>query len=65
GLGLSKLIRWLLAASFIIALLFVYSERGWSQLNEIFRIPVIDYLLVFVLAGLVLLIKRLSKKPGN
>jgi hypothetical protein len=65
GLGLSKLIRWLLAALFIIALLFVYSERGWSQLNEIFRIPVIDYLLVFVLAGLVLLIKRLSKKPGN
>jgi hypothetical protein len=65
GLGLSKLIRWLLAASFIIALLFVYSERGWSQLNEIFRIPVIDYLLVFVLAGLVLLIKRLAKKPRN
>tara|TARA_B100000959_G_C14881941_1_gene582923 strand:+ start:185 stop:1156 length:972 start_codon:yes stop_codon:yes gene_type:complete len=62
GLGLSKLTRWLLAALFIFALVFVYSDRGWSQINEILRIPMIDYLLVFVLAGLILLTKKLARK---
>ena len=33
-------------------MLWVYSERGWAQLNEIVRIPLIDYVAVFVLAGL-------------
>jgi hypothetical protein len=33
--------------------LYAYSLRGWGQLNEIIRIPVIDYLAVFVLAGLI------------
>ena len=47
GLGLSNLIRWIFGVLFIISLLFVYSERGWNQMNEILRIPVIDYLLVF------------------
>ena len=58
GLGLSKLTKWLLAALFIFALVFVYSDRGWSQINEVLRIPMIDYLLVFVLAGLILLTKK-------
>ncbi|MDB4598211.1 hypothetical protein OAI40_03240 [Candidatus Pseudothioglobus singularis] len=62
GLGLSNLIRWIFGVLFIISLLFVYSERGWNQMNEILRIPVIDYLLVFVLAGLVILIKKLARK---
>jgi hypothetical protein len=64
GLGLSNLIRWIFGVLFIISLLFVYSERGWNQMNEILRIPVIDYLLVFVLAGLVILIKKLARKSN-
>jgi hypothetical protein len=33
-----------------------------EQLNEVLRIPVIDYLLVFVIAGLVALIYRRVRK---
>jgi hypothetical protein len=55
GLGWSRLVRWLVAGFYIAAALFVYSGRGWVQLNEIIRIPVIEYLLVFVMAGLIAL----------
>jgi hypothetical protein len=52
GVGLSRLARGLILAGYIAAAVWVYSERGWAQLNEIIRIPVIDYVAVFVLAGL-------------
>jgi hypothetical protein len=55
GLGWSRLVRWLVAGFYIAAALVVYSSRGWSNLNEILRIPLIEYLLVFVLAGLIAL----------
>jgi hypothetical protein len=64
GLGLSRLIRWVIAGLFLIALIAIYSERGWSQIHEILRIPVIDYLLVFILAGLVLIIKKLARRSN-
>ena len=62
GLGLSKLLRWIMASLFIIALVIIYSERGWNQIHEVLRIPVIDYLLVFILAGIILIIKNLHEK---
>ena len=62
GLNLSKFVRWCIALLFIGLLFAVYSERGWAQIHEILRIPVIDYVLVFVLAGLIALIFRRSKK---
>jgi hypothetical protein len=69
GLGWSRLARWLVACLYIAAAVFIYSSRGWVQLNEIIRIPVIEYLLVFVLAGLVALgiwiAGRLRKGAGN
>jgi hypothetical protein len=52
GLGLSKATRWALAALYIGGALWAYSWRGWEKLNEIARIPLIDYLAVFVLAGI-------------
>jgi hypothetical protein len=55
GLGWSRLVRALVAAVYVAAALFIYSSRGWPQLNEILRIPLIEYLLVFVLAGLIAL----------
>ena len=55
GLGWSRTVRWLVAGVYIVATLVVYSSRGWVQLNEILRIPLIEYLLVFVMAGLVAL----------
>ena len=62
GLGLSRMVRWFIASLFVAGLVLVYSARGWQQLNEVLRIPVIDYLLVFVIAGLVALIYRRVRK---
>ncbi len=62
GLGLSRMVRWFIASLFVAGLVLVYSARGWQQLNEVLRIPVIDYLLVFVIAGLVALIYRRARK---
>jgi hypothetical protein len=55
GLGWSRWVRWLVTGVYVAGALLVYSSRGWVQLNEIVRIPLIEYLLVFVLAGLVAL----------
>jgi hypothetical protein len=52
GLGLKRWAQLVIFAAFAGSVLWVYSQRGWSQLNEIVRIPLIDYLAVFVLAGL-------------
>lgn len=61
GLPLPRAAKWGIALASLGAMLFVYSSRGWGALNEVLRIPVIDYVLVFVLAGLVVLIQKLAK----
>ena len=50
GLRLSLRSRGLILAGYIAGVLWVYSGRGWASLNEIVRIPVIEYLAVLVLA---------------
>jgi hypothetical protein len=50
GLGLRLWQKWLILAVYIGSVTLVYSQRGWAQLNEIVRIPVIEYLSVIVLA---------------
>lgn len=50
GLGLKNWVKWLILAAYIGAVALVYSQRGWDKLNEIIRIPIIDYLAVVVLA---------------
>jgi hypothetical protein len=50
GLGLRAWAKWLILAAYIGAVLAVYSQAGWGRLNEIIRIPVIEYLSVVVLA---------------
>ncbi len=55
GLGLRRWVKWLFAGVFAVGVITLYSSRGWVQMNEIIRIPLIEYLLVFVLAGLVAL----------
>lgn len=55
GLSLSRWLKWAFTGIFVGGAVLVYSSRGWVQLNEIVRIPLIEYLLVFVLAGLVAL----------
>ena len=58
GLGLNKYWRWGFIAAYIAGVAIVYSSRGWDSVNEIVRIPVIEYLLVFVLALIIWLIMR-------
>jgi hypothetical protein len=69
GLGWRAWVRWMVTGLYVAAALVVYSSRGWVQLNEIVRIPVIEYLLVFVLAGLVALgiwvADRFRKQPAE
>jgi hypothetical protein len=69
GLNLPRWLKWGFTGLFIAGALLVYSSRGWVQLNEIIRIPLIEYLLVFVLAGLVALgiwiTDRIKKAPTS
>lgn len=53
GLGWSWRTRLLFLAGYCALVMYVYSQRGWGQLNEIIRIPVIDYVLVFLLSWLI------------
>jgi hypothetical protein len=68
GLNLPRWLKWVFTSLFVGGALLVYSTRGWVQLNEIIRIPLIEYLLVFVLAGLVALgiwiADRFSRHPA-
>jgi hypothetical protein len=52
GLGLSLRAKLAIVGVYAALALLVYSQRGWAQLNEIIRIPVIEYLAMFILAGL-------------
>ena len=61
GLGLSKTVRWLLVAAYVVLTLWVYNGR-WAALNEIVRIPFIEYLSVFALAGIFWLILRIMRR---
>jgi hypothetical protein len=66
GLNFSRLRRGIILGVFLVATLAVYSQRGWVKLNEVLRIPLIEYLAVFVMAGLIALglwISRLIRRP--
>lgn len=65
GLGLSKWTRWGFIAAYVVGVLVVYSSRGWANLNEIVRIPVIEYALVFLLALIIWLGMRLTAFIGR
>ncbi|GAA3458156.1 hypothetical protein ACFFSW_25730 [Saccharothrix longispora] len=53
GVGLSAATRWWIAGSVVVAAACVYSWRGFGKVDEVVRIPAIEYLLVAVLALLV------------
>jgi hypothetical protein len=69
GLGRSRRVRWVLLAAFIDGTLAVYAWRCWDKLNEIVRIPIIDYVSVFLLAGILWLVmwvaRRLRPQPAS
>lgn len=53
GLGLGAGARWALAGCYVAAVVAVYTVRGWGSVDEVARIPAIEYLLVAVIAVLV------------
>ena len=52
GLGLSLHVRLVVLGAFIALALLVYGQLGWARINEIVRIPLIEYASVFALAGI-------------
>jgi len=68
GLGLNTWSRRWLAAFFILALVTSYTIMGrLASVNEVLRIPVLDYLVVFLLYGIYLAINwivGLFKRPA-
>ncbi len=61
GLGLAKRWVWLFTAASVIAAIVVYSERGWDKANEMLRIPMIDYIMVFLIGGILIVGQRLAE----
>lgn len=53
GLGLSRSAKIGLSAAYLVGAAYVYSWRGWDKVYELISIPLIDYLSLFVLAGLI------------
>jgi hypothetical protein len=51
GLGLSRAVRGVLLGAYLAAAAAVYAPLGLGRLNEIIRIPFIDYLGVLLIAG--------------
>lgn len=68
GLGLKKPTRWVLVVAYLAAATAVYSTRSLADLGEIVRIPLIEYLVVAVLAFLTWLglrVHRLARTPRS
>lgn len=62
-ISLSSRARWLILAGYIGAAVLIYSGRGIDNIHQITWIPVIEYLAVFVVAGLIWLGVKLFGKP--
>ena len=52
GLKLKQWVRWSILGAYIGLALLVYSGRGLENIHQITWIPIIDYLAVFLLAGI-------------
>ncbi|WP_201440344.1 hypothetical protein [Saccharothrix sp. 6-C] len=61
GVGLSAAARWWTAGTVAVAVAAVYTWRGLDRLDEVVRIPAIEYLLVAVLALLIWAPLRLAR----
>ncbi len=53
GLGLPTWVRWSTLGAYLAAALWVYSERGIARIHQISWIPITEYAVVFVVAGLI------------
>jgi len=62
GLKLASWIRWIFLGIYLSLAIFVYSGRGLENIHQIIWIPLIDYLVVLLLAGVIWLILRVINK---
>ena len=62
GLKIAKWIRWGLLGIYTALVILVYNQAGWNRLNEIIRIPAIEYLAVLVLAGVLWIGMQIAKQ---
>ena len=62
GLGLRRLWLWAIGLGSVAYMLWIYSDRGWENLNEVIRIPVIDYVLVFAFGIVVIIGQKIFKR---
>jgi hypothetical protein len=62
GLDLSRLTRWIIGFSYIAAMVLVYDFNIPKALAEAVRIPLIEYLIALLMAGLVWLIFWIADK---
>ena len=62
GLGLKFWQRWIIFMVFIAGIYWFYADKGLKDLNEVIRIPAIDYIAVFVLALLLFIIMKLQER---
>jgi hypothetical protein len=65
GLGLSRLARGSILGLFVAATLGTYAALGWARLNEVVRIPLIEYAGVFALTGIFWLGLKLAGKLNS
>jgi hypothetical protein len=61
GLDFSSRARWAIGLTYMAGVLLIYNRRGWGRLEEVVRIPFIDYLAVLALAGLIALALRVGR----
>ena len=54
GLNLPRLTRWVIGLGYAAAAIVVFNTN-WANLNTIIRIPFIEYLIAFIMAGLIAL----------
>ena len=59
GVPLKRWMHWGFLALYVGLALLVYSERGWSALNEVLRIPLAEYGVMLAIALVVVLLIRI------
>lgn len=66
GLDLKDWQKWAVLGLYIGGIVWVYSDRGWAYLNEVIRIPMIEYLLAILFAGVTwIILKLITKVQGS
>ena len=62
GLGLPRWVRWLVVLACFGTVIVVYNFAGWGNFNEALRVPIVEYVLVFILAGIIFLGQWIYRK---